>query len=167
MKSFFLNSLFAFSDIVSMDKTLEIETKQKLITVMQEENHLLDIILSQQTILHACVTEKNWGELEDCMANLQALSDKFVELENERTALSKTSVLAGDADLAPVLTEVRGKLQKSKIENHALNVYIKTTRKFLQGVFDSVVPQRRNTLYSRAGKIIRPELSGVALNRVM
>ena len=85
------------------------------------------------------VTEKNWMHLESCMAQLQVLSDRFVELESSRIALSENIVLAGDRDIAPVLTQVRGKLQKSKIENHALNEYIKTTRKFLQGVFDSVV----------------------------
>lgn len=113
------------------------------------------------------VTEKNWMHLESCMAQLQVLSDRFVELESSRIALSENIVLAGDRDIAPVLTQVRGKLQKSKIENHALNEYIKTTRKFLQGVFDSVVPQRRNTLYSRTGKIVRPELSSLVLNQVM
>ncbi|MBQ7158598.1 MAG: hypothetical protein IJS09_04115 [Treponema sp.] len=150
-----------------MNETMEIETKQKLIAVMQQENDLLDVILEQQTLLHECVTEKNWMHLEESIANLQVLSDRFVELETERTALSENIVMAADRDIAPVLTEVRGKLQKSKIENHALNEYIKTTRKFLQGVFDSVVPQRRNTLYSRTGKIVRPELSSVVLNQVM
>lgn len=160
-------SLSSFSDILNMNETMEIETKQKLIAVMQQENDLLDVILEQQTLLHECVTEKNWMHLQDCMSNLQVLSDRFVELETERTALSENIVMAADCDIAPVLTEVRGKLQKSKIENHALNEYIKTTRKFLQGVFDSVVPQRRNTLYSRTGKIVRPELSSVVLNQVM
>ncbi|MBQ6781667.1 MAG: hypothetical protein IJP62_10605 [Treponema sp.] len=150
-----------------MNETMEIETKQNLIAVMQQENELLDVILEQQSVLHECVSQKDWERLEGAMANLQVLSDKFVELESERTALSENIVLAADTDIAPVLTQVRGKLQRSKIENHALNVYIKTTRKFLQGVFDSVVPQRRNTLYSRTGKIIRPELSSLVLNQVM
>lgn len=149
-----------------MNEAKNIEAKQELIAVMQKENKLLDIILEQQSALHECVAKKDWAHLEDAMTNLQALSDEFVELEDARTALSGDAALASDADCAPVLSEVRGKLQKSKIENHALNEYIKTTRKFLQGVFDSVVPQRRNTLYSRTGKIVRPELSGVTLNRV-
>lgn len=149
-----------------MNEEQKIEAKQELIAVMQKENTLLDVILEQQSVLHDCVAKKDWAYLEDAMTNLQALSDEFAELEDARTALSGDASLASDADCAPVLSEVRGKLQKSKIENHALNEYIKTTRKFLQGVFDSVVPQRRNTLYSRTGKIVRPELSGVTLNRV-
>lgn len=156
----------AGTDTLNMCEAEKIEAKQELIAVMQKENKLLDVILEQQSVLHECVSKKDWAHLEDAMTNLQALSDEFAELEDARTALSGDRSLAADADCAPVLSEVRGKLQKSKIENRALNEYIKTTRKFLQGVFDSVIPQRRNTLYSRTGNIVRPELSGVTLDRV-
>lgn len=143
-----------------------IEKKQELISVMQEENALLDKILSVQTVLHNCVKEKNWEELNKNIEDLQNLSDKFVELEEKRTELSE-QVGKDDAEVRPVLSEVRGKLQRSKIENRALNEYISTTRKFLQGVFDEVVPQRRNKRYSSKGEIVKPELSSVVLNKLM
>ncbi|MBQ0051725.1 MAG: hypothetical protein KBT11_06645 [Treponema sp.] len=144
-----------------------IESKQQLILIMQEENSLLDKILQQQTVLHECVREKNWEKLNVNIENLQNLSDQFVELEEKRTKLSESTDIKNDAEIKPVLTEVRGKLQKSKIENHVLNEYISTTRKFLQGVFDSVVPQRRNVLYSKRGEIVKPELNSVVLNQLM
>lgn len=143
-----------------------IEKKQELIGVMQEENALLDKILSVQTVLHNCVKEKNWEELNKNIEDLQNLSDKFVELEEKRTELSE-QVGKDDAEVRPVLSEVRGKLQRSKIENRALNEYISTTRKFLQGVFDEVVPQRRNKRYSSKGEIVKPELSSVVLDKLM
>lgn len=143
-----------------------IEKKQELIGVMQEENALLDKILSAQTVLHNCVKEKNWEELNKNIEDLQNLSDKFAELEEKRTELAD-QVGKDDAEVRPVLSEVRGKLQRSKIENRALNEYISTTRKFLQGVFDEVVPQRRNKRYSDKGEIIKPELSSVVLNQLM
>lgn len=143
-----------------------IEKKQELIGVMQEENALLDKILSVQTVLHNCVKEKNWEELNKNIEDLQNLGDKFVELEEKRTELSE-QVGKDDAEVRPVLSEVRGKLQRSKIENRALNEYISTTRKFLQGVFDEVVPQRRNKRYSSKGEIVKPELSSVVLNQLM
>lgn len=143
-----------------------IEKKQELIGVMQEENALLDKILSVQTVLHNCVKGKNWEELNKNIEDLQNLSDKFVELEEKRTELSE-QVGKDDAEVRPVLSEVRGKLQRSKIENRALNEYISTTRKFLQGVFDEVVPQRRNKRYSSKGEIVKPELSSVVLNKLM
>ena len=141
--------------------------KENLVSVMQEENELLDRILEQQTLLHNCVKEKDWEQLNRNIENLQSLSDKFVELEEKRMALSADVDMARDAEISPVLSEVRGKLQKSKVENKVLNEYISTTRKFLQGVFDSVVPQRRNVLYSNKGQIVKPEPCSVVLNQMI
>lgn len=148
-----------------MDDREVIEKKKAMIQVMQEESSLLDKILNQQAVLHSCVKEKNWDKLNLNIEELQGLSDKFVELEEKRTELA-SSVGNDDEEIRPVLSEVRGKLQRSKIENRALNEYISTTRKFLQGVFDSVVPQRRNKLYSKKGEIIKPELSSVVLDQL-
>lgn len=144
-----------------------IARKESLLSVMQEENALLDKILEQQTVLHDCVKEKDWETLNRNIENLQSLSDQFVELEERRMALRGDEDMALDTELSPVLSEVRGKLQKSKVENKVLNEYISTTRKFLQGVFDSVVPQRRNILYSNKGEIVKPELSSVVLNQMI
>ncbi|MCR4822796.1 MAG: hypothetical protein K5873_07985 [Treponema sp.] len=141
--------------------------KENLISVMQEENSLLDKILEQQTLLHNCVKEKDWDKLNKNIENLQTLSDQFVELEEKRMAIREGIDMASDMEISPILTEVRGKLQKSKVENKVLNEYISTTRKFLQGVFDSVVPQRRNVLYSNKGQIVKPELSSVVLNQMI
>ncbi len=150
-----------------MTEQIVIEQKKKLIEVMQSENSLLDKILEQQAVLHGCVKEKNWEKLNLNIEQIQELSDRFVELEEEREALCKDIDMGKDSEISPVLTQVRGKLQKSKIENRALNEYISTTRKFLQGVFDSVVPQRRNTVYSKKGEIVKPELNSIVVNQLM
>lgn len=148
-------------------KNTIIAHKENLVSVMQEESALLDKILEQQTLLHNCVRDKDWDMLNKNIENLQNLSDQFVELEEKRMELSANIDMAGDVEISPVLSEVRGKLQKSKVENKVLNEYISTTRKFLQGVFDSVVPQRRNVLYSNKGQIVKPELSSVVLNQMI
>ena len=149
------------------EKKATLEEKQRLLLIMQEESALLDTILAQQSVLHVCVTSRKWDELEEAMSRLQALSDTFTELEEERMTLSERINLAVESDIAPVMQQVRSKLIKSKVENTALNEYIKMTRRFLQGVFDSVVPQRRNTLYSRTGEIVKPELSSIVVNQVI
>lgn len=141
--------------------------KENLVSVMQEESALLDKILEQQTLLHNCVRDKDWEMLNRNIENLQTLSDQFVELEEKRMELSANIDMASDETISPVLSEVRGKLQKSKVENKVLNEYISTTRKFLQGVFDSVVPQRRNVLYSNKGQVVKPELSSIVLNQMV
>ena len=63
--------------------------KQNLIDVLGKESLLLDDILSQQVVVHNCVTKRNWLELESTMTKLQKMSDDFVELENQRVALSE------------------------------------------------------------------------------
>lgn len=141
-----------------------VECKKVLIGVMQRENDLLDEILAIQSEIHDSVREKNWEPLNEKLESLQDLSDTFANLEEERELLCKLIDIRSDADFSPVLTQVRGKLQRSKIENHALNEYVSTTRKFLQGVFDSAVPQRKNVLYSKDGKLVRQEMTGVAVN---
>lgn len=150
-----------------MDNQHIIEQKKQLIEVMQQENELLDKILNLQTILHNYVKEKNWENLNISLESLQSMSDDFVELEQKRESLSKEIDIRIDEDISPVLTEVRGKLQKSKIENNALNEYISTTRKFLQGVFDTVVPQRRNKVYSKTGEFVKNEISSVVINQLL
>ena len=148
-----------------MEKKLDVKTE--LIEVMKKESALLDQILEQQSIVHECVTKKNWTALEQTVSGLQELGDNFASLEERRSELSKGIEISQDSEISPVLGDVRSKLIKSKIENRVLNEYIKTTRKFLQGVFDSVVPQRRNTLYSKDGEIVKPELNSLVVNKLL
>lgn len=138
--------------------------KERILAVMEDESALLDEILGVQAALHSCVRGKDWDGMNARLEELQSLGDKFSSLEEERESLCAEVDVRRDADVSPVLVQVRGKLQRSRIENRVLNEYISTTRKFLQGVFDSVVPQRRNTLYSRTGRIIRPEPTAVAVD---
>lgn len=141
------------------------EIKTQLLSVLQEEDALLDQILQQQTLLHKNVVEKDWNSLNDNIMNLQVLSDGFVSLEEKRVAISEE--LNGDDEFNGVLGSVRSKLNKSKIENHVLNEYISTTRKFLQGVFDKVVPQKRNVVYSKNGTLTKPEVGSILFNQIV
>ena len=65
-----------------------------------------------------------------------------------------------------MMLKLHSKLLRSKIENQILNKYIETSRNFVQGILDNAVPQRRNVLYSRSGKIIKREPESVVLNRI-
>ena len=74
-------------------------------------------------------------------------------------------LILGTAYLITILENHR-KLLKSKVENNALGNYVKIVKDFVQGVIDNVVPQRRNTLYSRKGNIIKPQPESMVLNRL-
>ena len=144
-----------------------VQVKNEILNLMNSESDLLDQILAQQDVVHKCVKKRNWIELEATLQNLQVMSDDFVELETKRSQLSANIDIFADESLSPVIKTVRGKLNKSKIENKVLNEYISTTKKFLQGIFDDVLPQRRNAVYSRNGKMVDNGLQSVVLNQVV
>ena len=66
-----------------------------------------------------------------------------------------------------LMKQIQSKLMKSKIVNSALNDYIKISRGFVQGVFDNVVPQRKTTVYSRTGALVKNQPQSMILNTIL
>lgn len=148
-----------------MEATISVE--EKLIGVLEEESQLLDDILSLQGAVRLCVKKRKWNELEKNLSELQAKGDRFSELDLMREELSAGKNLYTDSNIAVCSNAVRSKLVKSKIENQVLNEYVSTTRKFLQRVFDDALPESRNKIYDRYGRIVKNEASSLILNQVI
>ncbi len=148
-----------------MEATISVE--EKLIGVLEEESQLLDDILSLQGAVRLCVKKRKWNELEKNLSELQAKGDRFSELDLMREELSAGKNLYDDSNIAVCSNVVRSKLVKSKIENQVLNEYVSTTRKFLQRVFDDALPESRNKIYDRYGRIVKNEASSLILNQVI
>ena len=74
--------------------------------------------------------------------------------------------LYGDKKVSAMLTKVRTKLARSKIENNALNAYVSAANGFLKGVFDKIIPQKRNNVYNRYGKMSKPAMQSLVIDRV-
>jgi len=146
-----------------MDKK---ETAEKIISILENQSTILDRVLAEQTKLRLAVSNKDWTVLQGCIQQIKELSDRFVGLETLRTELSEGVSLAAVPSASAAVTEVRTKLIKSKAENTALGDYVHITQDFLQNVLDNIVPQRRNTLYSRKGKIVKPQPECVVLNKL-
>lgn len=155
---------------------------QRLYQTLLNQNEVLSEIISEQQLLHASVKSKNWDQVERAVASVNRLSDQFSRLENERTALftlvcpeqasdiyevSRNLPSAFKRPVMEAFHQVRQKLAVSKIENDVLNEYVRITREFLQGVFDCVLPQRRNTLYSASGAVVKARPESVVLNTVI
>ena len=157
------NILFFWRLIV--EATISVE--EKLIGVLEEESQLLDDILSLQGAVRLCVKKRKWNELEKNLSELQAKGDRFSELDLMREELSAGKNLYTDSNIAVCSNAVRSKLVKSKIENQVLNEYVSTTRKFLQRVFDDALPESRNKIYDRYGRIVKNEASSLILNQVI
>lgn len=126
--------------------------------ILEQERNQLDLILAGQKKVRKDVTERNWTNLEVHIQTLNMLTHQFLELEQTREqAYEEAKKAAGDKDVLlgnPLYHSVHQKLAASRVENDSLNKYISVTKSFVQGIFDNVLPKRRNTVYAANGKII-------------
>ncbi len=155
---------------------------QELYKTLVSQNEVLGAIIVQQQIVRAAVTSKNWEQLEIAVREVNNLSKLFANFEAKRIELglklnsdnsddiftiSKIVPEEYKKGIVEIFYQVRQKLVVSKIENDAINEYIRITQEFLQGVFDNVLPQRRNKLYSSTGKVIKNHPKSVILNAIV
>ena len=100
--------------------------------------------------------------------NPETQSENTEEIEKEPLALNfeERAALYGERKVSETLTKVRTKLARSKIENNALNAYVSAASGFLKGVFDTIIPQRKNTVYNRYGKMAKPSMQSLVIDRV-
>lgn len=163
------------------------ETAKEAYAILSSQNQLLDSMIDQQKKIRAAVTRKDWSNLEELLYKVNELTDTFTEQEAARDGLCKSVCAAAHITATPdmyrtvccfpaefrtpimeMFHQVRRKLTASKIENDALNDYIRITKGFLQGVFDSVIPKNRNTVYSRTGTVVKPPVpESLVLNTVL
>lgn len=135
----------------------------ELAALLEQEIALVEKILECQASVYSTVKEKNWVNLERDIGCLNELSSQFSAMEAMRDSLVAKQG-EGEREL---LSKLRSRLLKSKVQNFALNTYIETMQNFVRGVLENAVPQRRNVLYSREGKILKPEPQSVVLNKIL
>lgn len=140
--------------------------KNELLEILLEEEKILDLVLEGQQKMHIAVKEKNWIGLEDTISYIQKMSDAFIVIDTRRQELTASDAKLITPECSKIMSSIHAKLLKSKIENKAMTDFISITQTFVQGVLDKAVPQRRNVLYSRKGKIVRAQPESVVLNRV-
>lgn len=157
-----------------------------LLAILTSQNQVLESIIEMQKLVRKAVTEKQWVDLDTNLFKLNELTENFTQMEAQREELCcqicgvsgsqqvpdmhQVSTKLPD-DIRPavkdVLHEVRRKLSASKVENDALNDYIRITKDFLQEVFDSVIPKNRNTVYSNTGSVVKPVPENLLINTVL
>ena len=150
--------------------------------ILAKQNDLLTVILTEQRLIRETVTKRDWDQLNAAIYRIQLLSDEFSDLEESRVHVIK-SFTGNDTldvyqiahffsnDLRQSLLEnfrlMRQKLAVSKIENDSISEYIRVTKDFLQTVFDTAVPQARNTVYSNKGNIVKTLPESVILDQLL
>lgn len=143
-----------------LEQTLQIED------ILKSQNILIDSILSEQMKIRDAVKAKNWIKLQEGIEIIQQKSASFVALDNQREYLSSSMSSENLKKTSEVANQVRRKLLKSKIENKSLGNYVDIVHGFVQNILDNVIPQRRNTLYSRNGGVIHAQPESVVLNQL-
>ena len=137
--------------------------KVQVMDILEKENDTLDRLLDCQSNVHVAVKTRNWIGLEEDMEKIRQLSLEFSALEEEREKICDPEI---SGEEKAMMLKLHAKLLKSKIENQILNKYIETSRSFVQGILENAVPQRRNIIYSRNGKVLKREPESVVLNRI-
>lgn len=135
----------------------------RIIEVLNEQNSILDVVLTKQQDLRNSVNEKNWTNLMTVISEINLSMDKFNKLDEEREEITTAEDVA-NSEYKRILSIVRGKLVKSRTENKVLSEYINITKGFVQSIIDNALPQSRNKLYSRNGNIIQSQPQSVVVN---
>jgi hypothetical protein len=135
----------------------------RIIEVLNEQNSILDVVLTKQQELRNSVNEKNWTNLMTVISEINLSMDKFNKLDEEREEITTTEDVA-NIEYKRILSMVRGKLVKSRTENKVLSEYINITKGFVQSIIDNALPQSRNKLYSRNGNIIQSQPQSIVVN---
>ena len=135
----------------------------RIIEVLNEQNSILDVVLTKQQELRNSVNEKNWTNLMTVISEINLSMDKFNKLDEEREEITRAEDVA-NIEYKRILSTVRGKLVKSRTENKVLSEYINITKGFVQSIIDNALPQSRNKLYSRNGNIIQSQPQSVVVN---
>ena len=132
--------------------------------LLLRENEILDRMLERQSELRTAVLQKKWDGVLESISAITKLTEGFEEAEKARNALSTGGKDEAKKAMLPLLTQVRGKLVRSKTANKTLGNYIAVARDFIQSVLDEAFPQSGATVYSKAGKIMRSKPSSVVVN---
>ena len=132
--------------------------------VLDKEEKILDNLVHNQDLLKKAVTSKNWESLTKIINNINAISSEFLEADTNREVLQDMMKMNEIKPYFERLGAMRSKLLKCKIENQALSKYVNITKNFIQGVVDKALPQSRNKVYSKSGKIVQPQPQSVVLN---
>jgi len=162
--------------------TIQNNEAQYIYDILAEEYALLTQITEVQKKVRVCVTTKNWQDLQKNLHDLEEKSVIFQKIEEERCKsficftknnvddiykLQKKLQKSYKQTIPELYQQIKRLLISSKIENQAINEYVKITKGFLEGVFDSVLPQRKNVLYTKNGAIVKRQPESIVLNTVL
>ena len=138
----------------------------ELISVLNEQERILDSMLDEQSRIHECVVKRSWEGLEQYVMTINELGGEFSRVDNFRDRIASVSDdIYFKPEVKDVFLRVKNKLSKSKIENDALAKYVNATKAFISEVMDNCISQQRNDIYSSNGTMRKNYAQSIVINR--
>lgn len=151
-------------------------------TILRNEIAILSDLYACQKRMYECVLVRDWVLLQKETDMASSLSDSFLDLEKTRlwclsSIIPETDgcfdfyhVTAGfDAvsreTLNTLFREMKRLLVLSKSENDVFNTYISNARTLVTGMLETVLPARRNKIYTRRGSLASAPVESLVVNR--
>ncbi|MCI7398606.1 MAG: hypothetical protein MST12_03375 [Spirochaetia bacterium] len=142
------------------------DKEMELISVLNEQERILDSMLDEQSRIHECVVKRSWEGLEQYVMTINELGGEFSRVDNFRDRIASVSDdIYFKPEVKDVFLRVKNKLSKSKIENDALAKYVNATKAFISEVMDNCISQQRNDIYSSNGTMRKNYAQSIVINR--
>lgn len=142
------------------------DKEMELISVLNEQERILDSMLDEQSRIHECVVKRSWEGLEQYVMTINELGGEFSRVDNFRDRIASVSDdIYFKPEVKDVFLRVKNKLSRSKIENDALAKYVNATKAFISEVMDNCISQQRNDIYSSNGTMRKNYAQSIVINR--
>lgn len=150
--------------------------------ILRKEIELLGLIHSCQKRIYESVLVRDWVMLQNETAISNTVSDAFLEAEKKRLYLIRSikpgvegtkdfySVSAafpesGRTRINGLFRDVKRLLLLSKTNNDVLNTYVSNAHSVVSGLIESILPARRNKIYTKRGSLASTQVESMVLNR--
>jgi hypothetical protein len=154
----------------------------RLEELLDKEICVLNNLYACQKRMYETVLVRDWIALQKELMISGKISETFQNLETQRVSLLRASFpdCEGSSDFYHITArfpesvrtrinaqfrELRKALLLSRAENDIFNTYIVNARTVVSGMIDSVVPERRNKIYTRQGSLASAKVESLLVNR--
>lgn len=149
--------------------------------ILSAEVKTLNDLYACQKRLYETVVNRNWIQFQKLNEQKESIVSDFLILEKNREAILSTMGGAGTfsdfyhitaslpdenrTTINSLFREMRRLLLLSKTENDILSAYTENARNILSGMLETVIPARKNKIYSRRGDLVAGKVESLVLNR--
>lgn len=132
--------------------------------LLKNEDKILDSLSQKQLELRTVLQNKDWSALTVVMAEINHLSDDFQKMDLRRDEIQRQLPTADVKSFYEILSSLRSKLLKCKLENQVISNYVTVSRQFIADVVEKALPQTRNKNYTKNGTITKVHAQSVLVD---